>query len=139
MPEHGHPTSVFQDSLSRLFPAHLRWPFSRWAKMGEPREKPPGTPHKQNLACLTCGQCGARTHTRHSCEDIFFSPNRRISLCKLVHDFSTRIPVLVLFISLKMSLDTDNAYRKNSIKRPHSNKRPYPNLDTKTGRFICEF
>ena len=33
------------------------------AKMGEP-------PRKTTLACLTCGQCGARTHTRHSGEMI---------------------------------------------------------------------
>ena len=26
--------------------------------------------HKQNLACLTCGQSGARTHTSHSGEMI---------------------------------------------------------------------
>ena len=41
------------------------------AKTGEPREKPPDTPAgKQNLACLTCGQSGARTHTSHSGEMI---------------------------------------------------------------------
>ena len=39
------------------------------AKTGEPREKTPDT-RKQNLTCLTCGQSGARTRTRHSGEMI---------------------------------------------------------------------
>ena len=40
------------------------------AKTGEPREKTIWHTLKQNLACLTCGQCRARTHTRHSGEMI---------------------------------------------------------------------
>ena len=35
-----------------------------------------------------------------------------------------------------MSVDR---YRKNSIKRPYSNKRPSPYLDAPNGHFICEF
>ena len=41
-----------------------------WAKTGEPREKNTWHTSKQNLACLTCGQSGAQTHTRHSGETI---------------------------------------------------------------------
>ena len=40
---------------------------------GAKREYPgktTGHTRKQNLACLTCGQCGARTYTRHSGEMI---------------------------------------------------------------------
>ena len=40
------------------------------AKTGEPREKPPRHTRKQNLACLTCGESAARTHTRHGGEMI---------------------------------------------------------------------
>ena len=38
------------------------------SKKGEPREKQPGTP--ESRTCLTYGQCGAQTHTRHSGEMI---------------------------------------------------------------------
>ena len=34
---------------------------------------------KQNLACLACGQCGARTHTRHSGEMIECSRNSALN------------------------------------------------------------
>ena len=34
----------FLTSLSRLFQLILDGPISRWAKTGDPREKPPGTP-----------------------------------------------------------------------------------------------
>ena len=38
------------------------------AKTGEPPRKNTWHTRKQNLACLTCSQSGARTHTRHSGE-----------------------------------------------------------------------
>ena len=34
-------------------------------KTGEPQEKNTRHTRKQNLACLKCGQCGARAHFRH--------------------------------------------------------------------------
>ena len=40
------------------------------AKMGEPPQKNNWHTRKQNLACLTCAPCGARTHIRHSSEMI---------------------------------------------------------------------
>ena len=40
--------------------------------------------------------------------------------------------------AIKVQLNKGN-YRKNSIKRPRSNKRPYPYLDAKNGHFIREF
>ena len=40
-------------------------PISRWAKTGDSPEKNTWHTHKQKLACLTCCERGARTHTRH--------------------------------------------------------------------------
>ena len=58
----------------KIISAHIRdGPISRWSKnkTGQPREKTLGTvTRKDNLACLTCAPCGARTHTRHSGEMI---------------------------------------------------------------------
>ena len=49
--------------LFKIISAH--GPISRWAKMGDSREKNTWHTRKQKLACLTYCQRGARTHTRH--------------------------------------------------------------------------
>ena len=54
----------FQDYFT-----HRDEPIDRWAKRENPGKTTWHT-RKQNLACLTCGQCGARTYTRHSGEMI---------------------------------------------------------------------
>ena len=55
-------------SLSRLFQLMLDGPIDRWGENGRTMRKTTWHTRKQNLACLTCGQSGARTHTRHSGE-----------------------------------------------------------------------
>ena len=51
-------------SLSRLFHSYPDEPIGRWGGNGSTTRHT----RKQNLTCLTCGQCRARTYTRHSCE-----------------------------------------------------------------------
>ena len=66
---------IFLNSVLRpfqdYFSSYETDQIGRWGKNGEPQEKPPGTPASRTWsACLTCGQCGARTHTRYSGEMI---------------------------------------------------------------------
>ena len=41
---------------------------SRWGENVSTLRKTTWHSRKLNLACIICGQCGARTHTRHSVE-----------------------------------------------------------------------
>ena len=53
----------------KIISAHMRWANQKVERKRENPEKN-RLAHKQNLACLTCGQYRARTHTRHSGEMI---------------------------------------------------------------------
>ena len=60
--------SEFFLSLSRIFHSYRDESIGRWGETGVSRETTCYT-RKQNLACLTLGQCGAGTSTRPSGED----------------------------------------------------------------------
>ena len=50
--------------------SHMRRANQKVGENGKTPRKTTWRTHKQNLACLTCGQCRAQTHTRHSGEMI---------------------------------------------------------------------
>ena len=52
---------------------------SRWGENGRSPRKTTWHTRKQNLAWLTCGQSGARTHTRHSGEMIEWLRNSALN------------------------------------------------------------
>ena len=65
-PTHTH-TRFFESVLRPFqyyFSSYENGQSEGGAKTGEPLEKTTWHTRKQNLACLTCGQSGARTHTR---------------------------------------------------------------------------
>ena len=53
----------------KIISAHMRRA-NQWGENGRTPGKTTWHTRKQNLGCLTCGQCGARTHNRHSGEMI---------------------------------------------------------------------
>ena len=65
--------------LSRLFQLIWDGPISRWGENGRTPRKTTWHTRKQNLAGLTCGQSGARTHTRHSGEMIEWLRNSALN------------------------------------------------------------
>ena len=66
-------------SLSKLFQLIWDGPISRWGENGRTPEKTTWHTRKQNLAYLTCGQSGARTHSRHSGEMIEWLRNSALN------------------------------------------------------------